>query len=959
MLSAVCMAVFSVPATPELLTITQPDGSTVQVYMVGDEFGYYYRAQDGTPMLRNHSGYLEIDKRAPEAIHRTRAARIKAHNAGAGQSVFPTIGSPHSLVILVGYKDVPFEQSRADFEALLNEQGYAYNDATGSCRDYFTASSNGQFTPIFDVFGPYTLQNNRAFYGAETERAHDANPGSMVAEACQLAAASGVDFSNYDTNGDGLLDNVFIYYAGHNQAEGGPEESVWPHQSDISYRGIRLNGVLVGSYACTSEYRGSYGNVRCGIGTFCHEFGHVIGLPDFYDTGYNYYSVGSWDIMCSGSYNNLGRTPPTYTAYERFYEGWLTPVQLTTPGAYALSPIETSNQAYLIAAEPHNLKGTQPNPAEFFMLEYRDGKGWDMGLPGHGMLVWHIDYSPTAWTANTPNNGINGVMRMHLEEANGVPWSKRSLGESGRSSDPYPGTTNVTAFTPKLHNGTTLNYPVFEISEHSGLINITFIRSGSSNITVDKSALAFETTLDDSKKIVGWTPQAITIMGSGLNPESPVSLIVNNSSRNGAYYLYAGDTYPDRTSKLWTSSINLPVQADSTMMHTVWISFVPAGNLKHFLCNEDQAANGTLTIRGEGSMNSLLLTGLAPRASEITTPVTDEPTAVTPNSFRLTWQPVSSAEKYYLSLYSKQPGSSEVVQSFEDFNSMEQISLQGWQSSTTLTTSSAKADGVRALHLKDYGDYIVTENYPVAVNAISYWVNAMATDADTVGYIELEAYDGLSWKKLTETILTHRTKNKTVEHSFDAEAGYTRFRLVFYGRTSNGVALDAFTATLSRKIEYIYRGDELEVNAPHTAYTFADLTPGTTYCYRLRCTDLSMTYYGGCNDNLSDYSLLGEVTTVDIPEAMNDDRHLALTVDSINYDSKTQIVYVTSPKNGDALYIYDWRGALVHSIPVINDVYAYPLPGERFVAGTVYTIKYVEADKLRRKQRFIKTIFNR
>ena len=216
----------------------------------------------------------------------------------------------------------------------------------------------------------------------------------MVAEACQMAHNDGVNFQDYDTNKDGMLDNVFVFFAGHNEAEGAGEKTIWPHQSDISHLNIRLDGVLVTSYACTSEYKGSAGMARCGIGTFCHEFGHVIGQPDFYDTDYKYYSVSNWDIMCDGSYNNNGNTPPTFSAYERMYEGWLKPKQLTLPGQYTLTDIPFHKEAYLIADGTHNLSGRNPNPSEFFLLDYRSGdNGWDAYLPGQGMIVWHIDYS--------------------------------------------------------------------------------------------------------------------------------------------------------------------------------------------------------------------------------------------------------------------------------------------------------------------------------------------------------------------------------------------------------------------------------------------------------------------------------------------------------------------------------------------------------------------------------------
>lgn len=949
-------ALFAVPATPEPVVITQADGTTVTVHITGDEYSHYFLALDGTPMFLNDKGFLQADEQLPyKDEQRRRMARIAKQQTGAGNSVFPTTGSPHSLVILVGFKDVKFEQKRDDFDALLNEKGYSYNGATGSCRDYYTASSFGKFTPYFDVVGPFTLENDMAFYGGQSGKNNDANPGAMVAEACQMAAASGVNFADYDTNSDGLLDNVFIYYAGHNQAEGGPADAIWPHQSSIANRNVVLNGVRVDSYACTSEYRGYSGSTRCGIGTFCHEFGHVIGQPDFYDTDYNYYSVGDWDIMCSGSYNNQGRTPPTFTSYERFYEGWLTPTQLTLAGTFMLEPLEASNTAYLIAASEHNMSGKQPSPSEFFMLEYRDGNGWDSGLPGHGMLIWHIDYSASAWTSNTPNNGIGGIMRMHLEEANGVGWSKRANGEGGRSSDPYPGTSKVHSFTPVLHNKTTLMCPLFNIEETGGVISFVYISSGSTNLTVDKSALSLTTSLNDKAKVVDWAAQDVTLAGSSLDPEAPLTVTVNTSSKNASFKLYAGEECPSQTSKNWKTKLTLYPQLDSTLTQRVWVSFIPS----KIVCDSIAA---TLTAQASNAMTSVKVSAAAPRDVQIYAPQLTPTEDITPFSFRINWKAVPDADQYLVNVYSVADGTSSMLQSFEEFTSSAAVELQGWKCNTTNTTSSSKKDGQRALVLKNNGDYVETETYAVPVTDISFWLNAMAGSSDTVGYINLEAFNGQQWFNLEATYITKRTKDKTLDYTFDADKNYVRFRITFYGKETNGVALDAFDAKLSKKITYVHQGDDLHVDVwddPDRTYvTVGDLQPGTTYRYQVRCNDGASTK-GGCEDNLSDFSELSEVQTVDVPEYMNDDKHLALTVDSINYITKTQVVYLSNPKSGNTLCIYDWNGALVYTIKVVKGVYEYPIPTEKFVAGAVYTIKYIEDGKMTRKQRVIKAIFNK
>ena len=341
-------ALWAVVASPEPVVRTQADGSTVTLQLVGDEYHHYYTRMDGTPVRLNTQGMYVDDASAATPSASARKARRVAQEKQFS-ATFPLSGSPHSVVILVNFSDMKFQYKREDFEAMLNESGYSQNGGVGSARDYFTACSDSVFSPIFDCYGPVTLNKGYAYY--------DNRAAQMVVEACnKVADELGIDFAQYDTNNDGRIDNIFVYYAGHNEAEGAAASTIWPHRSIVS-SGDRVSGKLIYDYACTSELRGSAGNSMCGIGTFCHEFGHVLGLPDYYDTeNSSTYTIGSWDIMCSGSYNGNGKTPPTYTAGERFQLGWVTPVQLTDAGLYTLEPIENgSKQIYLIANSKHNL----------------------------------------------------------------------------------------------------------------------------------------------------------------------------------------------------------------------------------------------------------------------------------------------------------------------------------------------------------------------------------------------------------------------------------------------------------------------------------------------------------------------------------------------------------------------------------------------------------------------------
>ncbi len=947
--SIVAVSLLAVPAAPYPIQVTQPDGTALTLRQVGDETGSYYILADGTPVRKNTAGYWAADSTVVPTSEEVALRRVQRKKQIGGG--FPLTGSPRALVLLVGFSDLPFAQSLDDFKAQLNESGYSYNGATGSCRDFFIASSDSLFSPQFDAYGPFTASQTMAYYGAPSGDYHDSHPQELIIEACQAAEAAGVDFSQYDTNGDGILDNVFVYYAGHNQAEGGGENTIWPHQSNLLSYNVTVSGVRLATYACTSEYRGSSGTTRAPIGTFCHEFGHVLGLPDFYDTDYKYYTVGNWDVMCDGSYNNAGRTPPVYSSYERFYLGWLTPAQLTEKGTYYLEPLETSNKAYLLATGEHNLQGANPNPSEFFMLEYRANTAWDEpsgALPGTGLVVWHIDYSATAWNNNTPNNGSTlsdgtTIIRMHLEEANGVTWQKRTWSENGRSSDSYPGTQNVTTFVPKLHDGTALTQQhLFNIAENNGLLSFTYIAAGDAQLTADKESLSLVTTMSDANKIVNWTPQSVQLTGSKLDTETPLTISVS-----GNFYVALADKAPARGNAAWKKSTTLEVSADSTISETLWVCFNPTKQ-------NCTALTSVVSISGTGVSLSLPVSGLASRPKYITTPVVNPTSQITPYSFRISWKPQSDAGEYYISLYSASEGTSSFLQSFENFESADAVRTEGWESTTNTTTTSAKSNGTRSLYLKNTGDCVTTEEYPFPITEISFWVNAFTSSQDTVGYVDLEAWNGKKWVALSKrTNILALTKNSTITQEFSADLQYTRFRLTYTDKGASGAALDAFTAVCSKDVEYLYRGHELTItavdDADYTISNITDLTPQTTYYYRVSCSDLGV----GCEEYISDWSEPTEVTTFAGVSA-DDSKHLTIATDSVNFDEPTCVVYLPSPANNNYLYIFDTAGHLVYSCKTYLGQSIYTIPVDNMVRSNIYILKYVEEDKLGRKQRWVK-----
>ncbi len=434
----------AVPAKRVPYKATQPDGSTVMLVKSGDERSHMVQTLDNYPVVRNADGYYcfatinasgqitpsDIHAAPLERLDGASLAAVRALDADAIRSAFTQrqvtpMSRPKSaagarlpeqsgvglsddsflgrteltgLVILAQYTDVKYSvpDPLNHYKEMLNREGYSEYGGTGSARDFFLKASSGKFNPTFDVYGPVTLPNTMKYYGGN----NDAKASQMIVDACK-GLDNEIDFSKYDLNGDGEVDNVFVFYAGYGEASSDVDDSVWPHQWELNSAGLSctLDGVKINKYACSNELEVSDNNEISpdGVGTFIHEFSHVLGLPDLYDTSNNgEWTPGAWDVMDQGPYNNNGRTPPTYSAYERNALGWIDPIVVTASESVTLNSILDNNEACLIPVSKN----------EFFLLENRQQTGWDKYLPGSGMLIWHIDYNYSAWRTNSVNNNI-------------------------------------------------------------------------------------------------------------------------------------------------------------------------------------------------------------------------------------------------------------------------------------------------------------------------------------------------------------------------------------------------------------------------------------------------------------------------------------------------------------------------------------------------------------------------
>ena len=446
--SALVCSAWAVPARRGEIVKTQPDGTQIVVYQHGDEHFHWMTNEKGEWLKMDIDGFYRVT----EALNAEQIeAKRMAAPSRAAQAAAPLNIAPRGLVILVNFQDVAFETEKAEMDSMLmgknytRDYSYVYRLQTyevhseGSAWKYFYDVSSGQYNPQFDIVGPVTVSENMAYYGKNTA-GFDAKPWTMIKEACELVNDS-IDFTLYDNDNDGYVDFVYVIYAGYGEADGGDKNTIWPHSYWLTSAGTycKVDGKQVDLYACGNELD-YFSEKHTGIGTFCHEFSHVLGLPDMYETTGNgtHKTLGAWSILDYGPYNNEGNTPPAYSAYERFFMGWLKPTLITDSAYLQLEELQVSNTAFLISeTDEHNLIGNDPKPTTFYLIENRQQKGWDAYIPGHGMMLTKIRYSSNKWIDNEVNNSSNR-MGVDLIEADGKTPTLGKSGYDGKAGDLFP-----------------------------------------------------------------------------------------------------------------------------------------------------------------------------------------------------------------------------------------------------------------------------------------------------------------------------------------------------------------------------------------------------------------------------------------------------------------------------------------------------------------------------------------
>ena len=573
------MTAGAVKMKPGINIIKQADGTTITVRAYGDEDLSYFLASDGTLLYQEGTNFYIAGVKADGTLYSTgvlahepsmrtikEISAIKAQNAKAfynsmetqakankvrrepmtpDNSLLPSLGKHKIPVILVEFSDVEFsvENPKATFDKYLNgkelfnketdpEMGQNY----ASVAKYFKDMSFGKFEPEFEVFGPVNLGKPLATYGAGYSSQE--NMGLLLTDAC-TAVDDEVDFTQYDSNDDGNIDLIYIIYAGFSQSiAGNSTDCIHPKSGYLSLA-KSFDGMDVKRYGVNNELNGTpadqaNGPIINGIGLFCHEFSHCMGLPDLYPKSGSIaeacinQNMDYWSLMDAGEYTANGYRPTAYTAWERERLGWMEIGTLTGPSNVELKSLDEGGAAFRI----YNDKDETGH--EYYIVENVQNNGWNKKLFGNGLMVTHVDYLSSQFSlGGCKVNNTEGHPRMHVMAADGMFVPEYFLGSTIEDSyitflkehnadlvekyggqvfsiedykaeaagDLFPGTSNATSLTDDsqpmnawTYNGETMGKPITDITNDTekGIVSFKFMGGGEpvdgiNEVTVNKT----------------------------------------------------------------------------------------------------------------------------------------------------------------------------------------------------------------------------------------------------------------------------------------------------------------------------------------------------------------------------------------------------------------------------------------------------------------------------------------
>ena len=690
MLCGAVLAANAVPARRGWQTRTQADGSTVEVQLLGDEYYHYLVNRDGQ-QVREVNGMYEVVGEAP-TVARVQARRAQARRAKKDFGRTPNL-APRGVVILVNFsnKSMASGHTLATFNELFNAENCTVNNGYPSAREYFKSQSNGAYSPQFDVFGPVTLSKSYSYYGNNVGADEDEFATDAVIEACILANQkySNLNFADYDSDGDGYVDFVYVVYAGYGEADGGGASTIWPHNYSIleilpyysegytKYQksDTKLDGVYLDNYAMSNELV-HFDNSLCGIGTLCHEFGHVMGLPDFYDTKYGTNSKSSltpneWDVMDGGAYNGDGHCPPNYSAWEKYFFGWHTPLNLGSEGQnLTLYANGTENyQAYQINAS--GKLETATTEGLNYYIENRQLEGWDANLPAAGMLIWYVNYSGSVWEENTPNNTANDPRYTLI-----IP--------SGTAIGGKYGTMNVWPYSTKKSWSGVSGKPLLNIAKSGKNITLTYIEepvipvdpfdvvfmaNGEGFDTISSTGKLILPTSQpeactDGKVFVGWTATA----DYTSETTAPAFAAAGDAVEEGAvfYAVFAtkdGDVKPAVVDKLTLATTGV-----SSFSYTAWSNVKVSSDAVY--AGNTAGGNDAIQLRSKNSTSGIITTASGGKVSKVV----------------VAWNGNTSSGRT-LDIYGKNTAYSAISDLYDSNNKGTKLGSIAYGSSTTLNIS--------------------------------------------------------------------------------------------------------------------------------------------------------------------------------------------------------------------------------------------------------------------------------
>lgn len=521
----------AVPAYPNKVIVGTGNGKSVEISLRGDEYMKYAVTQDGYSILNDSEGWwyagLSDDGKFMKSQFRLTAkedetAALKNFKANCPkelvperivpQSVkktagingrsnsIPVIGERHALVILMEYSDVKFKKTYEDFHNLFNQTDYNVNGVTGSVRDYYSFASQGQLDYISDVYGPYTAMHPMKYYGSNSVYGgQDSNPLELCIEAMKNLPDD-IDFSLYDNDGDGVVDNVHIIYAGYGEEAGASSDAIWAHEYSRQISLQNELGVTLAGYSCSPELRGNVGNGITHIGVICHELGHALGAMDYYDTNYGtggeYEGTGKWDIMASGSWNDDGRTPPNFNPY----------VRSTVFGWNRQETLEADRRITMPRMNPENVVMSTVYRMEtgcagdYFLLENRQRYKFDAAIPGEGLLVYHVHPDIDMYHSTNTVNASHPQCLYPVCASNSQP-DKENYGNINSDECPFPGSTWNNVFSSASSpaaiawDGSTSTVNISDITINNEDGSVSFYTSKNVAVEPDPDDVATELNL--------------------------------------------------------------------------------------------------------------------------------------------------------------------------------------------------------------------------------------------------------------------------------------------------------------------------------------------------------------------------------------------------------------------------------------------------------------------------------